>query len=198
MLLEHRLALELQARDFVQLIIPVFAGDADAGGVHAPYFATGCAPSPPPHIIDAVEAELEAQLDKQGLGTPVTPAMTVSEVWTALTRNQGVELHGPRDAALNLVVEKTHAAVQAALLAESVAHTAAVAGPPAAAGSLSAVPPPPAPPALLRALSGPETASSLEGVLAVLAAAPDVATLSSLQACPELLAALQRLQASLQ
>ena len=97
-LLEHRLALELRAQGMCAAVVPVLLGDALAGAgagadagagtaavgerEHGHFFAQGCAPANLPTVaVASVEDVLERQLDRLGLGAPLTGSVSVADVW---------------------------------------------------------------------------------------------------------------------
>ena len=107
-LLEHRLAVELQEFGLIQGVLPVFIGDSLEGGGRGNYFVQGCAPKPLPGCsVAAVEAEVRTQLDGLGLGTPHHEGMSVAAVWTQVTSHQGTFWEGGCEAeGLSAVVQK--------------------------------------------------------------------------------------------
>ncbi len=129
-LLEHRLALELahSERGLLELIIPVFVGDCSEAepSMHSPW-AASCAPVPGEESCAAVDEELAAQLDKQGLGTPFDSAMGTAAVWRAIGGKQGQFVSGQRSAALEAVAEGIVKALQAPKAAEADALAGAAA-----------------------------------------------------------------------
>ena len=93
-LLEWRAALECFDRGLLEYIVPIFVGDARAPSFREPYFAGGCAPTPAPVVVGAVEAELALQLDRAGLGSPYRGGMRANDVFSAVTAFQGKFLEG--------------------------------------------------------------------------------------------------------
>jgi hypothetical protein len=95
-LLEHRAALECFDRGLLEFVLPVFVGDegAGAGGLRGTYFGGGCAPTPAPVVVAALEAELAVQLDRAGLGTPYAAGMTAAATFERVKAFQGKMLEG--------------------------------------------------------------------------------------------------------
>ena len=96
-LLEWRLALELQDRGMIEGVYPVFIGDMDESGVYSNYFRSGCHPSPLADCtVDSVESKLAEHLDRQALGQPYRSGDSVGVKATAglITANQGGFLEG--------------------------------------------------------------------------------------------------------
>ena len=111
-LLEHRIALELKERGYLELIIPLLIGDLDPiTGSYSHYFngtideSTGncvpyksgeaCCPewklsSSSTVVVESVEKKLIHHLETQGLGTPLLNAPTIQEIYVGITKNQGV------------------------------------------------------------------------------------------------------------
>jgi hypothetical protein len=95
-LLEHRLAGELQARGLIEKIFPVFVGEVDAATGHfGDYFAQGGMPAPASAAcVQSVEAKLVQHLEAQGLGLPLKAAPSVRDVLASITVNQGGKVLG--------------------------------------------------------------------------------------------------------
>ena len=112
--LEHRLALELKERGLVEKIFPLFIGDHDEGMeggadvLYTKYTFAGescCHPECPSVVVDAVEAKVRKDLDKQGQGMPFFESLTVKEVMTEITCYQGAFVEGDLTASVASVVE---------------------------------------------------------------------------------------------
>jgi hypothetical protein len=95
-LLEHRLATELQARGMIEYIYPLFVGDLDTvTQQYGNYFHQGCAPSPASSAcVSAVEEKLKIHLDNQGLGLPYKTSPSVREVLASISICQGGRVEG--------------------------------------------------------------------------------------------------------
>ena len=91
-LLEYRLAMELQRRGMVERIFPLFVGDADAaGGARSKYYpsrsASACS-------VRAVEDKLAMHLERQGLGVPLEERPSVAHILSRVTAFQGGFIEG--------------------------------------------------------------------------------------------------------
>jgi len=98
-LLEHRLAVELQRRGLLERIFPVLLGEATAGGFAKYVFTRTASQSP----VDEVETKLREHLDRQGLGAPLETRPTVAQVLQSITKCQGGFVEGT--GALELLLE---------------------------------------------------------------------------------------------
>jgi len=86
-LLEYRLAVELQRRGLVQRLFPVFVGDeAKASFGYDKYYP---APTASQSHVVAVEDKLRQHLDRQGLGAPIETRPSVAQVLGRITKCQG-------------------------------------------------------------------------------------------------------------
>eukprot|EP00597_Dinobryon_sp_UTEXLB2267_P002894 CAMPEP_0170058004 /NCGR_PEP_ID=MMETSP0019_2-20121128/787_1 /TAXON_ID=98059 /ORGANISM="Dinobryon sp., Strain UTEXLB2267" /LENGTH=1211 /DNA_ID=CAMNT_0010262831 /DNA_START=1869 /DNA_END=5504 /DNA_ORIENTATION=- len=115
LLLEMRLALELQTRDLVEKIYPVFIGDrlleCDSPGslssslssvatvsseaVYGHYFKDGCHPKiNNDDVVASVEKQLRLHLERLCLGSPLLEEMTIAAVVKAIVKNQGHVVDG--------------------------------------------------------------------------------------------------------
>ena len=90
-LLEHRFALELNARGLMERIFPLFVGELDAAtGERGHFFRSGCNLEPlSTAVVASVEDKLLRHLDRQALGMPFTEDKSVREVWLGVTSNLG-------------------------------------------------------------------------------------------------------------
>lgn len=108
-LLEHRLALELSQRGFMERIFPIFVGDVDSHGLYGHYFRQGCHyDSSLAHVVvTAVENKLVGHLERQGLGVPLVEASSAGSVLEGIVAAQGCFVEGTEfDPKLDLVAEK--------------------------------------------------------------------------------------------
>ena len=99
-LLEWRLALELQERRMIEGVYPILIGDKssmsssdDDDGAkvvqYSEYQSSGCHPSQLPDVaVGAVESKLREHLARQGLGEPLKRSRTVSEVVHAVMAHE--------------------------------------------------------------------------------------------------------------
>jgi hypothetical protein len=92
-LLEQWLALELQTRGLVEKIYPVLIGDCTTTGhnkVFSNYFSAGCGPDFLPNcVVEDVQLQVEDQLNRLCLGTPLMEDPTVANIVNEVTKNQG-------------------------------------------------------------------------------------------------------------
>ena len=96
-LLEYRLAGELQQRGMVERVFPLFVGDLHPTmeGSYGDYFEQGCHPAPPSGAcVASVEAKLRKHLERQGLGLPLRPRLPVRDVLGDVTVSQGGKVAG--------------------------------------------------------------------------------------------------------
>ena len=107
--LEHRLALERQARGKIKRIFPIFVGEREGSG-HQQSFGDPnpgkILPSCEDVLVPAVERKVTEHLRRKGyrrqqlVEQQGAQAITVSAVLRALTKNQGELLTGTREAAI--------------------------------------------------------------------------------------------------
>jgi serine/threonine protein kinase len=103
--LEWRLALDLQARNMIHGIFPVMIADKDDGRA---ILAGGCHPNQQPVpdcVVQSVEHKLGDYLEKQGLGSPLLAEMTVKEIVGRICEFQGGILKGDVDKVLPGICE---------------------------------------------------------------------------------------------
>ena len=90
-LLEYRLALELQLFGLLDALHPVMIGDSsgdstDPGAcTYTNYFKSGCSPRCPDVVVKSVEEKLCEHLNNQGLGAPINSNLTVKDVYLSLS-----------------------------------------------------------------------------------------------------------------
>ena len=102
-LLEWRLALELKQRGMIEGIFPVFIGDILEQDEYSKYFS-GCHPNPPDIAVKAIETKLQEHLGREGLGSPYMDNLTVKDICTAISANQGGFYQGNRKEFFDQVV----------------------------------------------------------------------------------------------
>ena len=99
-ILEHWLALELHIRGMIETIYPILLGDETVttdGACYGNYFADGCHPSSIPDVVvESIEFQVEDQLNRLCLGTPLFENPTVHNVVDSILAKQGALLEGPR------------------------------------------------------------------------------------------------------
>ena len=113
-LLEYRLALELQSFNLLEAVFPIMIGDSSGDGsdlracTYTNYFGSGCSPNCPDVVVKSVEERLCEHLNNQGLGAPVGSSSTVKEVFQILTKHQGGFIQGDGRVAFSAVVDSIH------------------------------------------------------------------------------------------
>lgn len=120
-LLEQWLALELQARCLIEKIYPVLVGDCKQQGgggssnrVFGNYFSDGCGPDfLPDVVVEDVQFQVEDQLNRLCMGTPLLEEPTVANIVNEVTKNQGHlfegKMHEAAQLVLNDVLKMLHA-----------------------------------------------------------------------------------------
>ena len=93
-LLEHRLALELNALDLVTHIYPIYVGDVDGTGNYGYYFSSDAVPNAPDITVVKLEAAAISQLDRLGLGLPLIPNITVKGIVDRINKSNGGFVQG--------------------------------------------------------------------------------------------------------
>ena len=84
--LEHRLALELQERNLIEKIFPLYLPDS---GTNAKYTFSSSHPKCPDVFNVNAEAKLRENLERIGMGLPFRDNVTVSEVMVDICKYQG-------------------------------------------------------------------------------------------------------------
>ena len=93
-LLEYRLAIELRYMGLIDRIFPVLIGDLE-GGTYTNYFSSGCHPTAAANVIvSSIETKLAEHLEREGLGEPVTPSLSVAAILSQIVENQGGFVEG--------------------------------------------------------------------------------------------------------
>ena len=119
-LLEYRLALELQSFNLLEAVFPVFIGDSSADSVdtrlctYTNYFKSGCSPKCPDIVVKSVEEKLCEHLNNQGLGAPFSSNRTVKEILQALSAHQGGFIQGSGGDAFTDVVDSIYSMIKPA------------------------------------------------------------------------------------
>lgn len=97
-LLEHLLALELQAREYLERVYPILISEVDpATNKFGSFFRQGCGPDLSKAkgvVVRSVEAKFCEHLENQGLGSPYLEHMAVSDIVDKLLLNQAGRLDG--------------------------------------------------------------------------------------------------------
>ena len=89
-LLEYRLACELQRRGLLERVFPLFVGD-EADGVHSKYYPSRCAST---SSSRAVEDKVAMHLERQGLGAALEERPSVAHVLSRVMACQGGFVEG--------------------------------------------------------------------------------------------------------
>ena len=116
-LLEYRLALELQSFNLLEAVFPVMIGDCSGDSTdpractYTDYFKSGCSPRCPDISVKSVEVTLREHLNNHGLGAPVGSNRTVKDVLQALTAHQGGFIQGAGGDAFSVVVDSIHSMI---------------------------------------------------------------------------------------
>jgi hypothetical protein len=113
LLVQYLLALETRGRGMTDKIYPVMIGDSEIINENGNdifsyqnYFGSGCHPRCQGDVIvSSVQAQLEEQLNRLCLGTPLMENVSVGKVLSELTKNQGKLIEGAQNVAFDLVAE---------------------------------------------------------------------------------------------
>ena len=93
-LLEYRLAGELQKRNLIELVCPVMIGDFDeTNQTYANYFKCGSHPGlkvVSEVIVNSIEHRVMEVLDSQSLGMPLIDKVSIKDIMDNITKNQGI------------------------------------------------------------------------------------------------------------
>jgi len=93
-LLEHRMALEFRRRNLLKAIFPIAVGKL-VNGHYLDYYVSCCGPRCPELTVKSVEAKFCGHIERQGLGSPFIPNMTVLAIYEGITVNHGAKIEGP-------------------------------------------------------------------------------------------------------
>jgi serine/threonine protein kinase len=105
LLLEQRLALELQGLGLIEKIFPLMIGDHDPlTNVYGKFFEEGCCPVVPDICVKSIEEDLLQHMDSQALGTPLEPNKSIAGVLKAITSCQGAFIEGDYDLSIEKAV----------------------------------------------------------------------------------------------
>ena len=97
-LLEYRMAVELQGLGLIEYLFPVFIGDIDMETKkYGHYYGSKCHPELPDVSIKSVEKKLCHHMESQAMGTPLVPDRTVKSIVDAITTCQGAFVVGALD-----------------------------------------------------------------------------------------------------
>ena len=98
-LLEHRLALDLEARGLTEKVYPIFIGDYDFTADTYEQYPWPNLSAVAGVVVKSVEEKLQMHLNRQALGTPMLESMSVKDVMDAVTAHQGYHVSGLKAAA---------------------------------------------------------------------------------------------------
>ena len=119
-LLEYRLALELQSFNLIENVFPVMIGDSSGDSTdprsftYTNYFKSGCSPRCPDVVVKSVEEKLSEHFSNQGLGAPVVTNRTVKDIYQSLTKHQGGFIQGVGEEAFSAVVDSIYSMMKPA------------------------------------------------------------------------------------
>ena len=109
-LLEYLLALNLKEMGYITHIFPIMIGDlAEDEKKYTNYFQSGCHPNLEAvmnTVVKSVQTKLCTHLDKQGLGTPLLPNLTVKNIVDEILKSQGHFIQGMEDDAFDAIGPK--------------------------------------------------------------------------------------------
>ena len=95
-LLEYRLASELQKRNLIELVCPIMIGDFDEkNNSYANYFKSGSHPAlktVADVVVNNIEKRVIEVLDSQSLGMPLIDEASIKDILDNITKNQGILL----------------------------------------------------------------------------------------------------------
>ena len=117
LLLEYRLALELQSFNLIEFVFPIFIGDSSGDSTdpractYTNYYTSDCSPNCPDLVVKSVEEKLCEHLNSQGLGAPIISNPTVKDTYESLTKHQGGFIQGAGKDAFKAVVDFIHSMV---------------------------------------------------------------------------------------
>ena len=113
-LLEYRLALELQSFNLLEAVFPVLIGDSSGDSLdpractYTNYIKSGCSPRCPDITVKSVDEKLVEHLNNQGQGAPVGSNRTVKDVLQTLTSHEGGFIQSAGGVAFSAVVDSIH------------------------------------------------------------------------------------------
>ena len=110
-LLEYRLAEELNSFNLIEFVFPIMIGDSSGDSAdpracsYTNYYKSGCSPNCPYIVVKSVEEKLCEHLNNQGLGAPIVPNPTVKGIYQSYSNYQGGFIQGVGGKAFDAVVE---------------------------------------------------------------------------------------------
>ena len=116
-LLEYRLALELQTFNMLECVFPVMIGDSSGDSTdpractYSSYFKSGCSPNCPDIVVKSVEEKLCEHLNSQGLGAPIVPNPTVKGIFQSYSKYQGGFIQGAGGEAFTTVADSIYSMI---------------------------------------------------------------------------------------
>ena len=108
-LLEHQLAIELRSMGLIEYIYPIFIGTKKTDNeLTYNRFNFGCFNEFPSISVNSVVEKLYGHLDRQALGSANNPNITIKEVISTISANQGGFIEGEEKKSFNIVVDSIH------------------------------------------------------------------------------------------
>ena len=113
-LLEHRLALDLQKRGLLSKIYPIMIGEFSEQTERYGGYAWPDLNGVSDVVVDSVEKKLREHLGRQSLGSSLMPKLSVKDSMDLLTKNQGYFIQGDRSATFDEAAKMIHEMVTSA------------------------------------------------------------------------------------
>lgn len=108
-LLEHRMALELLTMGYMDKIVPVLVGSRDAAaGAYSDFFAPASRPDVtrmPDLSVAQVDEKLRLHMERECLGSPLRPQLSVKATYNEIMASNGKQLLGEEGAAVSAVAD---------------------------------------------------------------------------------------------
>ena len=110
-LLEHRFALELKELSLVDAVFPIMIGECltqnsdPKSCTYSHFLNSKCYPVCPDVVVKSVEQKLCEHLNHEGLGTPISPTLTVKGIYEAVIAHHGMCVVGPGENAFQAVID---------------------------------------------------------------------------------------------
>ena len=117
-LLEYRLAVELNSFNLIEFVFPIMIGDCSGDCAdpracsYTNYYKSGCGPRCPNIVVKSVEEKLCEHLNNQGLGAPIVPNPTVKGIFQSYSNYQGGFIQGVGGEAFATVVESINSMIR--------------------------------------------------------------------------------------
>ena len=115
-LLEYRLAAELQKYQMIELVCPIMIGDYDnPSKSYTNYFKSGSHPdlkSMIEVVVNSIENRVVEVLDSQSLGMPLINSPSVKDIIDNITKNQGCFIEGDGEKSIDQGMDKIFDAIK--------------------------------------------------------------------------------------